>query len=626
MMDGERRQNYLEALHQSSAETFGENVVSSALNFLVEKVKNYLKKQDIQLGTVFERYLKNASKRYNQVKTLATGTDSRNIIGRNNFYVKIGVNYKGQEINTSTVDNLIEINNNILIEGTGGAGKSMLSRYLFLQTVHEGKYIPVLVELRKVSEQSSGNISIRSLIETCMAQFDVQLPEDEFTYSLRLGKYVFLLDGFDEVKNETSLEVAEKIQEFCSKYPYNKYIMTSRPTDCYMPLETFTHMKTMPMNKQQAIELASKIWRVDSKIQEFCKQLDNELFETHKSFAENPLLLSMMFLTFMRNLDIPDHLADFYEKVYEALYSKHDSSDKGYYRRDFQCKTLDEKQFRLLFARFCFQTYLHNKYEFSQSEILDLLRKNADFLIRENAKFSNLTDFNAEDYLKDLKRAVCVIVADGTVLRFAHRSFQTYFAAVYTADLNDDKQKKLFQRILGNDNYRYHNHTDYFRLLNQIEHERFMVNALEDTLREVQIKIRENDRPGICMLKLIYVGVQTRKFSQVSIGYNNINHFIEIFRWFSGFYFKATEYNIANFVHDYPCSKSFEIHGDFWEIWLFDDIDASNTISEEDKNKFYDVLSEYCGCNSLVENINKWLDELDKKRAKLSEPDFIDEF
>ena len=44
---------------------------------------------------------------------------------------------------------MLEISNNLLILGTGGVGKSMLTRYLFLDTAEYEGYVPVLIELRR---------------------------------------------------------------------------------------------------------------------------------------------------------------------------------------------------------------------------------------------------------------------------------------------------------------------------------------------------------------------------------------------------------------------------------------------------------------------------------------------
>lgn len=98
-------------------------------------------------------------------------------------------------------------------------------------------------------------------------------------------------------------------------------------------------------------------------------------------------------------------LSDFYKKAYDALYSAHDNQDKGCYRRDFQCKTLDENEFKQILSHFCFQTYFKETYEFAEEEILKYLRTSL-----QKFKFDNV---KAEDYLMDLRNVVCMIIKDG---------------------------------------------------------------------------------------------------------------------------------------------------------------------------------------------------------------------
>ena len=312
---------------ESAAKKAGEKAVDRGLNAIIDFVKNKYGEAQVKIGTVFDRYLHNATQRYNQIRTLTTGTMPRRIIGKDSLYVQIGLNHNGEEIDTSSVDSLLQISRNRLILGTGGVGKSMLTRYLFLDTAEYERYVPVLIELRRIGIQLSGELSILDLIYSCMEDFNVDLPKDQFEYSLQLGKYLFLFDGFDEVKSSLAKETAEAIQKFSAKYPNNSFIVTSRPKAETSPLETFTTMESMPLSKAQAVDLASRIWAKDEKTMEFCRQLNEILYEKHKDFAENPLLLSMMFLTFMRNSSIPEHLSDFYKKTYDALYSAHDNQD-----------------------------------------------------------------------------------------------------------------------------------------------------------------------------------------------------------------------------------------------------------------------------------------------------------
>ena len=83
---------------------------------------------------------------------MADLSEPRLLEGRDGIYVDVFVKYKNKKISTTIVDNLMKISNNIIIIGSGGTGKSMIMRHLFLNTYHRGEYIPVLIELRKIGD------------------------------------------------------------------------------------------------------------------------------------------------------------------------------------------------------------------------------------------------------------------------------------------------------------------------------------------------------------------------------------------------------------------------------------------------------------------------------------------
>lgn len=601
-----------------------ENVSSRALNAIINEIKNKYGEAQVILGTAFSRYLKNATRRYNQIRTLATGTTPRTITGPHNVYVNVGVLYGKKKINTDTVDPLLQISNNILISGTGGIGKSMLMRHLFLNTANREEYIPVLLELRKISNQPSGHISFLDLIYTCMNDFDVQLPREQFEYSLRLGKYLFLLDGFDEVKEDHAKEVAEVIQAFCSKYPDNPCIITSRPRRDTSPFETFTTVESLPLSKEQAVLLASKIWEEDDKTKEFCRQLDDYLYEKHRDFAENPLLLSMMFLTFMRNNSVPNHLAEFYSKAYDALYSAHDSTNKGYYRREFQCN-LDENEFRLLLSHFCFQTYFKEIYEFTKKSLLLHLNKSIQKL--------GFTKIKASNFLNDLCNVVCLLVEDGEIYRFSHRSFQTYFAACYTANiLTDEQQEKLFVSILSEEIFWMKE--DYFELLSQIEPQRFAANALEKELRSIQEDVANQPSPNIYFFKLQYRALMINENSKKREGISNIVGTKENVKY---------HYNVLGLFKRYVLKMNYNQDDDAnWKYirsllnkirngsktnrsdFPLEMIDSTKQLSNDERQSLYASIIQVNKVVELRTEIDLWLSKINTMRKKLRTDNFID--
>ena len=65
---------------ESGVKKIGETVSNRALNFVIDSVKKGINKRKIEIGTAFDLYLTNAYKRYNHVKTLATGSEPRTVI------------------------------------------------------------------------------------------------------------------------------------------------------------------------------------------------------------------------------------------------------------------------------------------------------------------------------------------------------------------------------------------------------------------------------------------------------------------------------------------------------------------------------------------------------------------
>ncbi len=612
---------------QAGAQKAGEFFVDRALNALVDGVKSAYSGAQVLLGTAFNRYLHNATQRYNQVKTLATGTTPRPIIGQNNFYVSIGVGYDDKRISTDTVDSMLRISNNILILGTGGIGKSMMMRYLFLNTANRGEYVPVLLELRKISNQTSGQVSILDLIYSCLSDFDVKLPKDQFEYSLRLGKYLFLMDGFDEVKEGLAAETSAAIQAFCAKYPKNPCIITSRPRRDTSPLETFTTLEALPLTKQQAVILASKICEENEKTREFCKQLKNELYDKHQDFAENPLLLSMMFLTFMRNNSVPNHLSEFYQKAYDALFSEHDSNDKGYYRREFRCNELDESTFRRVLSHFCFQSYMKEVYEFSKDELLAYLSKSLTKM--------GVNKINPHDYLEDLRNAVCIIIKDGSVYRFSHRSFQAYFAACYTSTiLTDEQQQKLFSNLLSSPEI-FWDKEDYYELLSQIEPQRFLVNALENDLKKIFDEVINQPSPAEYFLKLQFTAISIHRNKKDGFGigflirpregtYYHYNHITLFNKHFPSRNHKLSK-NDREFIYQIVERISTSVKSSSHLEVPFDVMDTTDLISQEELSKFYTIIVRSTGEAEAIENVKDWLNSVEETRKKLSTENFIDD-
>ena len=78
-----------------------------------------------------------------------------------------------------------------------------------------------------------------------------------------------------------------------------------------------------------------------------------------------------------------------------------------------------------------------------------------------------------------------MFVKEGLEYKFVHRSFQEYFAAVYTKNLTDSEQKKLLSAFIGN-NPSIVRFSEYFPILVKLDGERFYKNVIVDMLDEIE--------------------------------------------------------------------------------------------------------------------------------------------
>ena len=83
------------------AAKLGEHAVDIVFQYVLEFFGSaFMGTISRKLGLCFRRYLENAAKRYNHIKTPATGAKPRLIIGENALYYKIDVSLNGQPIST----------------------------------------------------------------------------------------------------------------------------------------------------------------------------------------------------------------------------------------------------------------------------------------------------------------------------------------------------------------------------------------------------------------------------------------------------------------------------------------------------------------------------------------------
>ncbi len=414
------------------------DLAKDGIKYVCEKLNDYRKEinamDSIDFGDAYETYIKTSYEKIRKVKTLIYNKEPRDLYS---IYECINVRNNGNEISTQKVNNLLELGHKIIITGLAGIGKTTMLKHLFLNTIHETGYIPIFVELRGSNTEEVSDIDILEIIYKSLENCGFTLEYEYFEYSMSIGKYIIFYDGFDEVKTEIGYSLGKNIKDISTKYPDNYYIITSRPLEQFIGWNDFLELEGMSLNKKQAINLVSKL-EYDKVVKEkFIKALEEEgLFEKYSSFASNPLLLNIMLMTFDERATIPDKLNDFYEQAFATLFNVHDGS-KDCFRRNIKT-SLGCEDFKQIFAYFCFKSFFNSDFRFTESSV-------RTYITQSKQKIDPLAIWTTDDYLDDLIHAVCMLVKDGLYYTFSHRSFQEYFAALYTTKLLDDVQRRLIQ-------------------------------------------------------------------------------------------------------------------------------------------------------------------------------------
>lgn len=450
---------------------------------LFEKVSKFVKtsmvKSEIDLGNAFENYLNHAKDCCEKIKTLLYRHQPKELYS---FYQPMSLKNGKKIVDTSDLNNVIAISNTIIITGTGGSGKTIMMKHFFLDCIYQKTSVPVLIELRGLNGSDPENISIIDFVYEKMQTMKLNLEKEYFEYALKAGCFLLLFDGYDEVTGTLCNTVTQQINDIANEYNHNYFIVSSRPSTEFVGWNNFVELPIEPLSKEQALSLIKKLDYEESIKTKFYEQLESNLFEKYETFASNPLLLTIMLLTFEASASIPDNLNDFYEQAFTALFHEHDAT-KGAYKRDIASK-LGCGDFKRVFSHFCFKSFFNDQYEFTESQAIKYIED-------AKSKVTTSIDVDPYDFLKDTTDSVCMLVHEGLNYRFSHRSFQEYFAALYTTKLDDSTQSKLITNWLKESGQFLL--SSFLPMLNELQKERVFKNVLKPALEKLETLFIEND-------------------------------------------------------------------------------------------------------------------------------------
>lgn len=378
---------------------------------------------------------------------------------------------------------ILEDHFRILIKDPAGMGKSTVLKKIFLECVRENEGIPVLIELRKLSKE---NTVVDELInqlneinKKCDIEFVLQLVDR--------GDFIFLLDGFDEIPLAEKDEVVKGLSQFVEKAANNKFILTSRPETSLASFGGFAEFNIKPLSIGEAFELFKlfDFYSYKPISKKLIEVLNNQNNKSIFEFLNNPFLASLVYKTFDFKKDIPFVKEQFYRQVYDALFENHDLTKEGYYKRE-KHSGLHIDDFEKILRYIGYVTMRMGRVEYNKNELLEIIEKAKKFYVGIN--------FKSSDFVKDLISTVPLFRQEGLVYKWAHKSIQDYFSALFIYIDAGDKKKGLITEF-----YRKGLHDNVIELFASMDYKTFRHTIVREFCEEV-IEYVENSYQNYSMI------------------------------------------------------------------------------------------------------------------------------
>ncbi|HFI0035542.1 TPA: NACHT domain-containing NTPase [Streptococcus suis] len=411
------------------------NAITKLGTFIYNKYKDAEFKKEAELKTIYINYLKHAYENNKDIKSII----HRNPIGLKKIYEPMDIEYTNEaneviKIEYSEIIPETISKGKIIIQGIGGLGKSLLMQSLFLDLINQVDFIPIIIDLKKYQGEKMIDFIFQSMKNNHFNDITI----DNFTNTLESGYYFILLDSFDEINPEYITKATEEINSFSKYYNSNKYVVASRPfdTNVFNGWRNFYEYDLSLLTKNQMESLIRRI-NTEPEPEFFIKELKRK-FNRKTEYLGNPLLLTIMLITYNKFGELPNDYLDFYERAYSVLFYEHDRNKQGYKRQ--RSTKLTESQFKRVLSYVAARMFVNKQILVSRSDLTEY--------IEDAIEEFRLTSFSPEDFIEDSVQSLCMIVKEGRDYKFIHKNFQEYFAGKYFSSKPDEFFEKNFIKYI----------------------------------------------------------------------------------------------------------------------------------------------------------------------------------
>ncbi|KYC42143.1 signal transduction protein [Scytonema hofmannii PCC 7110] len=326
---------------------------------------------------------------------------------------------------------VVEHHSALMVLGKPGAGKTTFLKYLAIRCINgefQSARIPLFITLKEFAETPQQPDLKEFIIQQLLKLYNNFITDDLIIELINYGKFLILLDGLDEVREEDSSRVISQIQQFSEQYYNNQFVITCRIAAREYTFEQFVEVEVADFNNEQISDFVNKWFQVQEdavKAKLFMQKLQDS--QPIKELATNPLLLTLLCLVFEERADFPTNRSELYKEGLDVLFKKWDVKRNIERDRVYRKMSLQRKED--LLSQIAFNTFEKGKYFFKQKEVEEQI----------TIYICNLFDVKTSDWelqmdsvqvLKSIEAQHGLLVERARgIYSFSHITFQEYFTA-----------------------------------------------------------------------------------------------------------------------------------------------------------------------------------------------------
>lgn len=324
----------------------------------------------------------------------------------------------------------------LVITGGPGCGKTTLLRQAALERCSPGgnlaTEIPILLYLREhvtaITGQHPPGLALIVRDGGALAGMKDPPPVSWLEDRLGAGECLVLLDGLDEVaKAEDRVAVARWVEEQISGYPYNGFVITSRPHGYDdAPVDGAERLYAQDLTDEQVARFLDRWYRSVEGDAGTRRARDLQLrlqgAPQLRALTVNPLLLTMIAIVHREENTLPGSRAELYQSICRALLWKRRSAKS----RDPQA------------APGTVELTGRNKEEAVQALAFAMMDQGVGRLAKRelHARLESVLSrfhprMEAGEFVEFLEANGLLVEPEPGVYAFAHHSFQEYLASAH---------------------------------------------------------------------------------------------------------------------------------------------------------------------------------------------------